>query len=103
MEAGEQDTDGCEPLQQAVKDKNVKITPMQTGQKAGNPSASYFIEIRSGLTTDPCTYLRTVKKETKCTLIDSGIQDDDDPLNGPWDWYVLYCPTGPPCTFLQNL
>jgi hypothetical protein len=101
MAAEVRDTNGCEQLQKAVNDKNVKIKPMQTGQMNGKECASYFIEILSDLNTDPCTYLKTVEPETKCTLIAPGVKDDEDGL--VWDWYVLNCPTGPPCLFLENL
>jgi hypothetical protein len=101
MTAKTQDSEGCRQLQQAVTDQNVKIKPLQSGQKGKGKSVSYFIEILSSLKMDPCKYLKTQKKTTRCILVDSKIKDDED--GQVWDWYILYCPTGPPCYFLENL
>jgi hypothetical protein len=98
------DDPGCGPLQKAYNDKNVKIefahTGVKSGAKSGEKSSAYFVEILSSLkVTDPRAYFGTTK--STWIAIDNAIQDDEDGL--VWDWYVLYCPTGPPCLFLENL
>jgi hypothetical protein len=98
------DDAGCGPLQKAYNDKNVKIKLVQTGVKSGAKSGekacAYFVEILSGLqVTDPRTYLGTTT--STWTPIAKAIQDDED--GQVWDWFLVYCPTGPPCLFLENL
>ncbi len=90
-----QDDPGCSTLLEAVNDGNVK---MKQVQKAGL-ARSFFAEILSSLGKTPCDYLKT--KRSTCTLIAKNMQDDED--GKVWDWYVLNCPQGPPCEFLQNL
>jgi len=95
---------GCGPLQKAYNDKAVKIkfkqTGVKSGAKAGEKACAYFIEILSSLkVTDPRAYFGTTI--STWFPIDKAIQDDEDGL--VWDWYILYCPTGPPCVFLENL
>jgi hypothetical protein len=88
----------CGALQKAIADKNCK--PYKK-ENRGDPStiSSYFLAISSDLGKDPATYLGTTT--STFTLIGKGILDPDDGLK--WDFYVWYCPLGPPCLELESL
>jgi hypothetical protein len=93
------DAAGCGQLQKAVGDKNVKLKLMQTGGKSSQKPMAIFVEILSSLKQNPEDYFGPTN--AKWILVDTGITDDED--GQTWDWYMWYCPTGPPCDFLKAL
>jgi hypothetical protein len=90
------DAVGCDKLERAYNDGTVKLYPKTTSP---GPAVSFFAEIQSNLRTDPCSYFRY--KVTTCQLIAKNVIDPDDGI--AWDFYVMNCPTGPPCHFLEEL
>jgi len=92
----QEDAVGCNNLEQAYKDGNVKIYPKE---QTPHPGVSFFVEIRSSLGKDPCSYLGY--KKMQCIPLAKNVVDPDDSIS--WDFYMMNCPTGPPCHFLQEL
>jgi len=91
------DDNGCDVLKKLLDDNNLKGKLLQ---KEVNGEWLFFIEILSSLKKTPCSYIPT-SKTTKCVLIRKEVADSEDGL--VWDWYLMHCPTGPPCDFLENL
>ncbi len=103
MAAPAQDPEGCGILNELFSNGDVQFIPILKRDVANStppPSTIethtvYFVEVLSG--TNPCA--STVGADTKCYLIRSGVSHDGK----LWDWYLMSCPHGPPCLFLQNL
>jgi hypothetical protein len=63
-----------------------------------NTSVSYLVKVLTGLGRTPKDY---VQHNPTIIPIGASIVDPDD--GKTWDWYNVWCPTGPPCDDLRKL
>jgi hypothetical protein len=105
----DQESKGCDILEKLFDDGDVRFTTIlkKEAPKKGaripttETHTVFFVEISSSLGKSPCEYPKPPKsKDTKCYLIRKKVRDADGKL---WDWYLMSCPHGPPCLFMQNL
>jgi hypothetical protein len=91
---------GCVGLPEAVYALHAKVYPKEPTPKSkstpGKP-VSYFFGILHGLGKTPKDYM----DNPTVIPIAQGVLDPDDGRS--WDWYIAWCPTGPPCDFLAAL
>jgi hypothetical protein len=98
MKKGALNAVDCGPLQAAHGDHKIIIKKLATLPVPDSPDVHtiYFIQILSSLRKSPCSYLRTT--DSKCHKIREKVVSDGE----VWDWYLLNCPHGPPCLFLEG-
>lgn len=63
-----------------------------------NTPVSYLVKVLTGLGKTAKDYLST---NPTVVPIGQAVVDPDD--GKTWDWYTVWCPTGPPCLFLEDL
>jgi hypothetical protein len=95
---------GCGQLQTLYENGNVQIREIfRQDVPTGNGTDThrvFFVEIVASLKQTPCQYPDLPQNtETSCFPIRSGVSHDGK----VWDWYLMNCPHGPPCDFLESL
>ena len=74
-----------------------EITIRQPQGSNAKTSTLYLAKIASAVGKGPGDYLQTTKAQGR--LIAKNV-----PENGKnWDYYLMHCPNGPPCDFLEDL
>jgi len=94
-----EEDEGCGALQQAQNDGNIIFRKILSIPIPGSPATHdiYYVEILSSLGKTPCQYIPTTR--STCHLLKQGVS-----AGGKiWDLYLLNCPFGPPCLFLEDL
>jgi hypothetical protein len=81
---------------------HVKVYPKEPLPKVQQPKkntpVSYLVKVLTGLGRTPKDYVQY--NPTIIPIGQSVVDPDDDKT---WDWYVVWCPTGPPCEYLEQL
>jgi hypothetical protein len=88
---------GCDGLQQAVDAGDVKRY-LKIQHTTTHPAESYFILVRTGIGKKACDYFGA---KAECVLLGAAIVDTDD--GQTWDYYEVWCPTGPPCKYCEDV
>lgn len=84
---------GCSGL--TAGDSDHKVYSKEPHSGSHNPE-SHFLAIRVGSNKTPADYVKA--KNAKVAAIGSSAEDPDDAQTGnTWNWYIVYCPNGPPC------
>lgn len=94
------DNSGCGGLPEGINALHVKVyskDPQSTSKPTAGKPVSYLVATLHGLGKTPKDYM----DNPTVILIGQGIIDPDD--GRLWDWYIAWCPTGPPCDLLANL
>lgn len=59
----------------------------------------YFIKVPAG-GKGPCELQPPHNPDTKCFIIRQNVKESDGQTT---DWYLMNCPHGPPCDFLDSI
>ncbi|HXM64530.1 MAG TPA: hypothetical protein VN950_26955 [Terriglobales bacterium] len=81
---------------------HIKVYPKEPEPKVSqlteDTPVSYLVKVLTGLGKTPKDY---VTKNPTIVPIGQAVVDPDD--GKTWDWFNVWCPTGPPCVYLQEL
>lgn len=93
------DVRGCVQLEQGYDEGEIKIKTILKEPVPGSKDVHtvFFIQILASLGENPSKFLK-LKGTTSC-LMRKGVKVDGQ----KWDWYLMQCPTGPPCHFLDTI
>jgi hypothetical protein len=100
MSETNREAQGCDALKKLYDDGDIIFEELaHATHGSSKKSTLYLVKIASSVGKDPCSYVKA--QNSDCRLI---VKNAPDPEVGKnWDYYLMHCHYGPPCTFLENI